>query len=84
MLEVCFMRAGNESEGFKIMLMVKAKAFRGFQLRFLQCVLSQKCLRAAPLTLCCTAVKHTSLTGHLKPYVRGIRLPLSWDTSILV
>lgn len=78
------MRVGNRTEGFKIMLMVKTKAFRGFQLSFLQYMLSQKCLRVAPLTLHCIAVKHTSLMRHLKHYVRGIRLPLSWDMSIMV
>ena len=36
MLEVWFIRGGNGAEAFKMMLMVKAKALRGFQLRFLQ------------------------------------------------
>lgn len=84
MLEVWFMRAGNGTEGFKMMVLVKTKAFRGFQLRFLQCVLSKTCLRVAPLTLHCTAVKHACLTKHLKHYVRSIRLPLSWDVGTMV
>lgn len=58
------------------MLLLRAKTFRGFQLRFLQCVLPRKWLRVAPLALHCTAVKHTSLTRHLKHYVRGITLVL--------